>query len=94
MAPSLEVLVLQAEHVRQQIEAMRRAAREHGLTFDPSHPTMRRYDDTEALCLACETLWGQVWAGFRAAATAEKGKADAGLTERDRKQAEEASSRG
>ncbi len=69
MATQLQVLVLQAEHVRQQIEALRRAARQHGLTFDPA---VRRFDDTEALCLAAECLWGQVWAGFHAAATAEK----------------------
>lgn len=89
MAPSLEVLVLQAEHVRQQIEAMRAAARQHGLTFDPSK---QRYDDTEALCLAAECLWGQVWAGFKAAAD-EAAQRGTKITDKDRQQAADAAGR-
>lgn len=68
MRTQLSVLAIQAEQIKRQIEAMRTAAREHGLTFDPA---AKKYDDTEAHILACETLWGQVWAGFHAAALAE-----------------------
>jgi hypothetical protein len=89
MATQLQVLVLQAEHVRQQIEAMRRAAREHGLTFDPA---VRRFDDTEALCLAAEYLWGQVWAGFKAAAD-EAAQRGTKITDKDRQQAADAAGR-
>lgn len=56
-APSLDVLAIQARQIRQQVESLRFAARDHGLTLDASH-------DTEALCVSVETLMGMVWAGF------------------------------
>lgn len=63
MAPSLEVLAIQAQQVQRQIDALRKAASEHELTFGS-----KRYNETEAMCLAAEHLMGQAWAGFQAAA--------------------------
>jgi len=66
---ALPVLAIQAEQIKRNIEALRVAARRHGLTFAPE---AQKFDDTEALCLGAELLLGQIWAGFHTAAKAQE----------------------
>lgn len=97
-APPLAVLVIQVKQVQSQIEALRHAARRHGLIYDPDN---HRFDNTEAGCLAVEQLMGDVWAGFHHAANAERRargepqmRPFTTITEVDRKQAADAAGRG
>jgi hypothetical protein len=80
IGPTLQVLALQAEQIRRQIDQLRYHAM---VRLSPIGAEL-----TTSYCRAADLLLGQVWAAFH-----NESKAAAALTDQDREQAAEAAGR-
>lgn len=64
---ALDVLAIQAEQIRRQIQSLQEHAKAHRLAGN-----LTEFDSAEQHCTSCDTLFGQVWAAFHNAHEAKR----------------------